>query len=231
MSNFPTCLASMHIFFSIMGRGCSCLVWLPDCSSEVRGLNFTWCCRPRQLWWIVVSDPVSIKTYPATENTTLPFRTWDANGQVLKCFLPQALKGMFVCPTSGALVKKGFYVLKWTKTYWENWVCAYQHGCSWGSRHMDFSVTAVRNRWIKKDLEKAVLYYSIKSSQYCILGYPRWPDNVSSHLRFVTYIFTCCESMSLQYCKGILDRKPADNKLITVSTRVAWDNLWTFSNS
>lgn len=106
------------------------------------------------------------------------------------------------------------------------------HGCFWGSRHKNFSITAVMNTWIKKkDLEKAVLYYSIKSSQYCILGYPRWPDNISSHLRFVTYIFTCCESMGLQYCKGILDRKSADNKLITVSMRVAWDNLWTFSNS
>lgn len=146
VSNFPTCLASMH-FFSIMGRGCSCLVWLPDCSSEVRGLNFTWCCRPRQLWWIVVSDPVSIKTYPATENTTLPFRTWNANGQVLKCFLPQALKGIFVCPNSGALVKKAFMSsseLKLTEK------TEFVHGCFWGSRHKNFSVTAVMNRWIKK---------------------------------------------------------------------------------
>lgn len=30
--------------------------------------------------------------------------------------------------------------------------------------------------------------------------------------------------MGLQYCKGILDRKSADNKLITVSMGVAWDN-------
>lgn len=107
------------------------------------------------------------------------------------------------------------------------------HGCFWGSRHKNFSVTAVMNRWIKKKTWKRL---------FCIIPlnhpntgilytYPRWPDNISSHLRFVTYIFTCCESMGLQYCKGILDRKSADNKLITVSMRVAWDNLWTFSNS